>query len=115
MAPNVATSDKGTVMLGMMVAHSERRNRKITITTSAIVTLSVNSTSLTEALMVCERSDANSILTEGGMDARSCGIMALTCLTMSIVFAPGERSISKSSQRWSPYQAPVLGNCEESM
>ena len=40
----------------MIVAQTLRRNRKITITTSAMVSISVNSTSCTEALMVVVRS-----------------------------------------------------------
>ena len=35
MTPKVPTSESGTARLGMMVADSLRRNRKITITTSA--------------------------------------------------------------------------------
>ena len=45
MTPNVATSTSGTVTLGMTVAHSLRRKRKITRTTSATVSNSVSSTS----------------------------------------------------------------------
>ena len=44
-AGNVPTSDSGTVTLGMTVAQKFRRKTKITITTSAIVSISVNCTS----------------------------------------------------------------------
>ena len=50
------TSASGTVTLGMTVAQKLRRNRKITITTSAIVRISVNCTSWTDARIVVVRS-----------------------------------------------------------
>ena len=56
MTANVPTSDSGTAMPGMMVAEALRRNRKMTITTSAVVSISSNSTSSTEARMVVVRS-----------------------------------------------------------
>ena len=46
--PNVPTSDSGTATLGMNVAATLRRNRKITITTSATASRSSNCTSRTE-------------------------------------------------------------------
>ena len=45
MSAAVPKMDSGTVTLGMAVAQKFRRNRKITITTSAIVKSSVNCTS----------------------------------------------------------------------
>ena len=56
MTLKVPTMDIGSAMLGMMVADTLRRNRKMTITTSAMVSISVNFTSLTEARMETERS-----------------------------------------------------------
>src|SRR5665213_4522946 len=50
--PNVPTRDSGTATLGIMVVETLRRKRKITITTSAMVSIRENSTSLTEARMV---------------------------------------------------------------
>ena len=47
-APQVATSDTGTASAGMRVAEAERRNRKITSTTSATAISSVSCTSITE-------------------------------------------------------------------
>src|ERR1700730_18685765 len=64
----VPSRDSGTVMPGMMVAQALRRNRKITITTSAIVSASVCSTSSTEALIVVVRLATMSTLMEGGTD-----------------------------------------------
>src|SRR5665213_1396625 len=52
MAAKVPISDNGTDRLGMMVAGTLRRNRKITSTTSATASDSSNCTSLTEARMV---------------------------------------------------------------
>ena len=40
--PNVPTIESGTAMLGMIVAETLRRNRKITITTRAMVSISSN-------------------------------------------------------------------------
>src|ERR1700722_19197832 len=54
--PKVATKDNGTAMPGIIVAAILRRNRNITITTSATVSINSNWTSLTEARMVVVRS-----------------------------------------------------------
>ena len=56
MTASVPISDSGTATLGMMVALTLRRNRKMTSTTSAIVSSSSNSTSEIEALMPVVRS-----------------------------------------------------------
>src|ERR1039458_8039779 len=52
MTENVPMIDIGSAMLGITVAEKLRRNRKITSTTSASVSTSVNLTSFTEASMV---------------------------------------------------------------
>ena len=52
----------------MTVAQKFRRNRKITITTSATVSIRVNRTSLTEARMVWVRSDRIETLMSFGID-----------------------------------------------
>src|SRR3954467_12789984 len=65
---NVPISDKGTVMAGMTVAQKFRRNRNITITTSATVRTRVNWTSETAARMVAVRSAAIVTLIAGGTD-----------------------------------------------
>ncbi len=51
------TSATGMVTLGMIVAHTLRRNTKITSTTRPIDSSRVNSTSPTEARIVCVRSE----------------------------------------------------------
>ena len=58
--PNVPTMERGTATLGMVVAETLRKNRKMTMTTSATVSMSSNSTSLTEARMVVVRSVSTS-------------------------------------------------------
>ena len=68
--PNVAISDTGSVTLGMSVAQNFRRNRKITMTTSTTVIVSVICTSATAARMVVVRSAAMSIRSAPGADFR---------------------------------------------
>ena len=50
-----------------------RRNRKITITTRAMVRTSVNSTSWIDARIDFEASNATDKLTDGGISRRNCG------------------------------------------
>ena len=85
------TSDSGTVTAGMMVAQKLRRNTKITITTSATVSINVNCTSETEARMVSVRSETIDTLMAGGIEASSTGSIALTRSTVSMTLAPGWR------------------------
>ncbi len=79
----------GTVTLGISVAATLRRNRKMTATTSAIVSTSVNSTSRTEPRMVCVASRITFTDTAGGSAARRRGSVALMRSTVSITLAPG--------------------------
>src|SRR5271165_638848 len=69
MTPKVPTMESGTAMLGMMVAHALRKNRKITMTTRATVKSRVNSMSFTEARMVVVRSNIGVSVTDGGTEA----------------------------------------------
>ena len=66
--PNVPTRESGTATLGMSVARRFLRKRKITITTSAMVSINSNSTSFTEARIVTVRS----VRTETLTPAASC-------------------------------------------
>ena len=91
MTPNVPTSDSGTATLGMMVAETLRRKRKITITTSPMVSISENSTSATEARMVVVRSVSVLTWTEAGSVLVSCGSSFWIWSTTAMVFAPGCR------------------------
>ena len=110
MTPNVPTSDSGTVIEGMMVAHRWRRKMKMTITTRPMVSSRVNSTSTTESRIDCERSDIRSTWTDCGTEASRRGIIALMLSTTSTVLAPGWRKISSSSPRLPLNQAPVRGD-----
>src|SRR5438034_3561752 len=67
--PNVPTIDSGTATLGIIVAAKFRRNRKITITTRATVSINSNCTSSTEALIVVVLSVRILTDTEDGSDA----------------------------------------------
>ena len=78
-------------MLGMKVAPKLRRNRKITITTSAIVSINSNFTSSTEARMVVVRSVRTCTLMDCGSDAFNWGSSDVTRSTTPIMFAPGCR------------------------
>src|SRR5580700_10766970 len=69
-AAQLAMSEIGTASDGIMVAAAERRNRKITATTSPIAIARVTCTSLTELRTDTERSANNSTLTDGGIWAR---------------------------------------------
>ena len=63
----------------------------MTITTRAMVSISSNSTSSTEARMVMVRSVRVFSSTEAGREARSWGSRALTRSTTAMMLAPGCR------------------------
>jgi len=91
MAAKVPMIEIGTATLGMSVARQLRRNRNTTITTSATAIMSVCSVSLSEERIVTERSDVGITSTLAGSDAFSCGSIAITRSTVSMMFAPGWR------------------------
>ena len=91
MAAKVPTIDSGTATLGMMVAYRLRRNRKITITTRAMVSINSNSTSATDALMSVVKSVRVVTSMPAGRLACSCGINYWMLLTTLMVLAPGCR------------------------
>ncbi len=99
MTAAVPISASGTVTLGISVAATLRRNTKITITTSAMVSSSVNSTSLTDARIVCVRSISVSTLTVGGIAACRRGSAALIASTVSMTLAPGCLVMTSSMPR----------------
>ena len=68
-AAAVPISDTGTASVGMSVAENERRNRKITSTTSATAIPSVICTSSTDSRTEIERSLMTCRLTEAGTAA----------------------------------------------
>ncbi len=85
------TRDSGTAKLGMIVAAKVLRNRKITRITRAMVSISSNSTSSTEARIVVVRSVRICIFTAAGIDAWSWGSRVLMRSTTAMMFAPGWR------------------------
>ena len=85
----VASSETGMTALGIRVARTSRRNRKITTTTSTMVISRVISTSRTEARMVWVRSATMLTLTAGGMSASSRGSALLMRSTVWMTLAPG--------------------------
>ena len=89
MTADVPRMASGTVRLGMRVTATLRRNTKMTATTRAMDSSSVNSTSLTEARMVWVRSTSVFTVMLGGMLALSVGMAAWMRSTVSITFAPG--------------------------
>ena len=113
MKAKVASSDSGTARLGITVAHRVRKNRKITMTTRATVSIIVNCTSRIDARVVCERSDIRSTWTDGGNDCASLGINALIRSTTSTVLAPGVFWMAMPSDRWSPNHATSRVFCTE--
>ena len=91
MTPKLPTRESGTATLGMKVAEKERRNKKMTVTTSATASKSSNCTSCTEARMVVVRSVRSSTRTAAGSEPCNCGSSSLMRSATSITLAPGCR------------------------
>src|SRR5713101_3992802 len=89
MIPKVPTSERGTATLGITVAEKFLRNRKITITTNATVSISENWTSLTEARMVSVRSVRMETLTADEREVCNCGSNFFIRSATAMMFAPG--------------------------
>ena len=100
-------SASGTVTAGMTVAQKFRKNMKITITTSATISINVNCTSATDARMVWVRSEMTLTLTAGGIEASSTGSIALIRPTVSMTLAPGWRWIARMIARFWLNQAAI--------
>ncbi len=88
---NVPTTDMGNAIEAMTVAATLRRNRKITRTTRAAASMSVNCTSTTECLIDCARSYMTSRSIEAGSCWRRDGRSFRTSSTICTVFEPGCR------------------------
>src|SRR5215468_8979581 len=73
MTPNVPSSESGTEMLGMIVAHTFLRKMKTTMMTRAMDSRIVYSISAIEARIVVVRSTLTERLIDGGIDARRKG------------------------------------------
>ena len=91
--PNVPISESGTATLGITVAERFRRNTNTTITTSAMASISSNSTSFTEARIVVVRSVRICTFTALGRAACNCGSSVLIRSTTLMMLAPGCRWI----------------------
>ena len=99
----VPSSASGTVTPGISVAGTLRKKTKITITTSAMVSSRVNSTSSTEALMFCVRSTSTLTCTAGGSAASNTGSAARMRATVSTTLAPGTLNTPSTMAR------PLIG------
>src|SRR6202050_4084896 len=71
--PNVPTIETGTATLEIKDDRRCRRKKKITMTTSTMVSINSNSTSFTDARIVLVRSVRICCLTAEGSDAPNCG------------------------------------------
>ena len=101
MTAKVPIRDSGTATLGMIVAVKLRRKRKMTSTTSAMVSISSNCTSCTEARMVVVWSVSMLTSTAGGSVARSWGNRALMRSTTWMMLAPGWRwTLTMTAGTW---------------
>ena len=105
MTPKVPTSESGTATLGMIVAETLRRKRKMTSTTSPTVSESSNSTSRTDARMVVVRSVKTETSIDEGSDAVSWGKSRLTRSTTLMMLAPGCRWMLTMTAGSVPLQA----------
>ena len=115
MNANVPTIDIGSAMLGITVADTLRRNRKITITTSARDRISVNSTSSTDARIETVRSNRTLMSIAAGTSERKVGSSFLIDSTTSMVLVPGWRWIARTIPRLSLNHAATLSSCTLSM
>ena len=101
----VPRSASGITTLGISVARTLRRNRKITPTTRAMVISSVISTSVTEARMVWVRSARTWTPMAGGMSACRPGSALLILLTVWMTLAPG--CLNTISRIARPFSSPL--------
>ena len=100
----------GIAMLGMIVAESARRKRKITSTTKMIARTKVNFTSWTESRIEIERSTTISRSMVAGSWARNAGRSSLMPSTTLIVLVPGWRWMESTMARVSLVPAANSGS-----
>src|ERR671930_1717137 len=100
--------DIGRARVGMMVADTFRRNRKITMMTRAMVSMRVNLTSRTDSRIETERSYRTFRSTDAGICARNVGSSARIEFTTSTVLVPGWRWMASTMARVSLYQLATL-------
>src|SRR3981189_973187 len=94
MTPKVPMRESGIATLGMMGAQAVGRKANTTKITSRMEMMREISTSWTEARIVVVRSMATFRWSEGEMEARRKGTMAMMRSTVSIMFAPGCRKMA---------------------
>src|SRR5947208_8922578 len=107
MAPKVAISDTGTATQGINVARQLRRKKNTTSTTRHTAMTSVRSTSRSDARIVLVRSMTTSTLIALGIDAQSCGSIAVMLSTVSMMLAFGWRLMMISTEGL-PLDEPAL-------
>src|SRR5262249_36875330 len=100
MIAKVPTIDSGSARLGMIVAETLRRKRKITSTTRTNASNRVERTSASELRIDCERSNRISTCTDGGNHALNVGSSAFTASATSTVLVPGWRCTASTIERW---------------
>jgi hypothetical protein len=104
MPAKVPITETGSAKAGMMVAVTLRKNRKITSTTSAAVSINVNCTSLTELRIDTERSLKTDSFAAAGSSASNTGKSARMLSTTWTVLASGWRCMPRMIERWPLYQ-----------
>ncbi len=111
MTAKVPTTDMGRARLGITVAETFRRKRKITRTTRHMVSSRVNFTSATELRIVWDRSYRMSRDTAEGSWARNTGSSSRMASTTFTVFVPGWRWMARTMARASFRQPATLSFC----
>ncbi len=96
--PKVPMSDTTTAMLGMNMARRSRRKTKTTPMTRTTDRMRVRCTSSMEARMVLVRSITTLRSITGGMEAFNCGISFVMASTVLMMFAPGSRETTSSTE-----------------
>ena len=114
MPAKVAATDNGSATAGMIVARQERRNARITSTTSTAVMISVSCTSCTDSLIDTERSERMSILTVGGSTDLNVGIIARIASVTATVLESGWRWMLRMIERLELYSASASSFSTES-
>ena len=106
--------ESGSARLGITVAETFRRKRKITSTTSTKAISIVTFTSFTDSRIDSERSNRTRSLTDGGSSFPRTGRSAFTSSATWTVFVPGWRwiasTIARSVVSWSRYHDAVLSS-----
>ena len=100
-------SETGTATLGISVARTLRRKANTTRITSVTEISSVRSTSCREARIVGVRSSTMDRVIALGMEASNCGSTSRMWSTVSMIFAPGCRKMTTTTDGL-PLDSPVV-------